>query len=237
VDALKAATSGDRAGIIATANTAESTLGVVFSALNSRFDGRSLFAGDAASNPALGDLSQLLSDIEAIATGTGSVADKMAAVDTYFAAGGTFDTTIYQGGTGDAAPVTLPSGFEVAPIDTANESAFKNMIKGLAITAQTYKLPPVDYVDWVRQGADLIRSAQDDLVVAEAAVGDTVNRIAEAAETEKDQLRLAAETLDRIIGRDAFEAASEVQDFEARLQAAYTLTSRLGQLSLTNYLR
>ncbi len=237
VDALQAATSGDRAGIVATANTAESTLGLVFGALNTRFDGRSLFAGDAASNPSLSNLDTLLADMDAIATGSGTTADKLAAVDAYFAPGGTFDTSIYTGGTGEAAPVVLPDGTELPPIENANSDAFRDMMKGLAITAQAYKLPPVDYVDWVRQGADLIRSAQDELVVSEAALGDTVNRIEDAVETENDQLRLAAETLDRIIGRDAFESASEVQDFEARLQAAYTLTSRLGQLSLTNYLR
>lgn len=237
VDALKAAMSGDRTGVVASANTAQSTLGAAFTALNTRFDGRSLFAGNEGSNPALAGVGELNNAIDAIVGGAGTTADKMAAIDAYFAPGGGFDTDIYQGGTEDAAQVTLPGGFQLSSIERVDNSAFRDLIQGLTILTSSFKLPPQDIVDWVRQGANLIRSAQDELAVSEAQLGDTLNRIDEAVEREKDELVIASETLDRVVGRDAFEAASETQNIETRLQAAYTLTSRLGRLSLTNYLR
>ncbi|WOI52935.1 flagellin [Parvularcula sp. LCG005] len=237
VEAMQAATANDRAGLVASANTANSTLGVIFSALNNRFDGRALFAGDAAATDALGDLDTMKADISAIVTGAGTPADKRAAIDAYFGPGGTFETTIYKGGSNDAAKVTLPNGYDVPALQRADSTTLRDMMKGLTMVANAIKLPPQDIVDWVRQGADLIRSSQDELAIAEAELGDSLNRIDEAAEKEKADYRIASETLDRIIGRDAFEAATETQNLEIRLEAAYTLTSRLGRLSLTNYLR
>ncbi|MEZ5917891.1 MAG: hypothetical protein R3C40_10095 [Parvularculaceae bacterium] len=40
-----------------------------------------------------------------------------------------------------------------------------------------------------------------------------------------------------LTARDLYEAASFLQSLEAQIDAAYVLTSRLSQLTLTNYLR
>lgn len=236
-EALQAAQSGSQAGIKTSAQTADSIIGVTINALNTRFDGRSLFAGDEASTNALADVEVLRSDIASALSSASTTADKMAAIDAYFAPGGGFDTNLYQGGSGEAAGALLPGGFKLPPITRGDSQEIRDLLKGLTIISESFKLPPVDIVDWVRQGADLIRTAQEDLTVNEAEIGTSLNRIDEAVQREQDDLLVARETLDRIIGRDAFEAASETQNLEVRLQAAYSLTSRLSRLSLTNYLR
>ena len=237
INALQAATSGDKTGIDTSAQSARNALEAVFTALNTRFDGRSLFAGNAGSNAALGQVDALLAEVDAATAGAATPADELAAIDAYFAPGGGFETSIYQGGDQAAATVTLPDGYSLKAIETANDDSFRKLIQGLTIVAQSYKLPPQEIVDWISQGADLISAAQDELTVKEAALGESLNRLGEAVEQEKDALRLAGETLDRIIGRDTFEAASETQNLETRLQAAYSLSSRLSRLSLTNYIR
>jgi flagellar hook-associated protein 3 FlgL len=236
-DALQAAISGNTTGIATSADAARGALASVVSALNSRFDGRSLFGGDAASVSPIADANAILADIDAIVDGAGSDDAKIAAIDAYFGPGGAFETSMYQGGSTNAAPVTLPDGSVLPPIDRADADVFRDMMKGLSILATSFKLPPVGIVDWVRQGANLIRGAQDELAISEARLGESMNRLTAAVEGERDKVDLAAATLDRIVGRDAFEAASEVQNLENRLQAAYSLANRIGRLSLTNYLR
>jgi len=46
-----------------------------------------------------------------------------------------------------------------------------------------------------------------------------------------------ATTEQNLMGRDIFEAAAELQALESQLQASYTITGRLGSLSLVNFLR
>lgn len=40
-----------------------------------------------------------------------------------------------------------------------------------------------------------------------------------------------------MFGRDQFEAAGELKALEAQLQASYTITARLSDLTLTNFIR
>ena len=40
-----------------------------------------------------------------------------------------------------------------------------------------------------------------------------------------------------MVGRDQYDAASELKQIEASLEAAYTLTARLSNLNLLNFLR
>jgi len=39
------------------------------------------------------------------------------------------------------------------------------------------------------------------------------------------------------VGRDQFEAAAELKQLEVALESSYIITSRLSDLSLSNYLR
>lgn len=236
LEALTNATAGERSGVLASAGTARSTLGAVFSALNTRSGGRSLFAGAAAGQPALAPPAEVLAEVDALLTARPDAASKRAALSAYFAPGGGFDAR-YTGAGEDAAPVVLPSGLELPPFMRADTQGIRDLVQGLVVVAHAVELPPMEVAAWVRQGTDLIRAGRDALVGEEARLGLSLTRLGEAVAKEADAELVAARTLDRITGRDAFEAASETQGLETRLEAAYTLTSRLGRLSLTNYLR
>lgn len=236
-EALQVATSGDATGIATSAQSAEGAIKSAFQLLNTRFDGRALFAGDQADVGAVGDPQSMIDAAKAIAGSGGSIEDRLAQIDDYFSDGGTFDTSVYIGGRGEAAPVTLSNGLRLDPITTANSGAMRDLMKGMVIVAASIELPPQEIVAWVRQGASLIRTAQDSLVIEEAALGTSLNRLSEADQQTEREVLTAQAKMDRVIGRDPFEAASEIQDLETRLQAAYTLTSRISNLSLVNFLR
>lgn len=234
--ALTAADAG--AGAIAAAGQdARGALAGVLGALNTSFDGRALFAGASADGTAVAGADALLAGTAAAMAGAATPADKRAALDAYFAPGGGYETTVYSGADTDAAALKLPDGTTLPALPRADAEGVRDLLKGLAVLAHSSELPPMAMADWVRQGTDLIGGASEAVVAAEARIGSGLSRL-EAAEAQLADERLnASRALDRLVGRDAYEAASETQDLETRLQAAYTLTSRLTRLSLTSYLR
>jgi flagellar hook-associated protein 3 FlgL len=209
----------------------------VLGALNTSFDGRNLFSGAASDRAAVAPLQTLLAETGAAISGAATPADKRAALDAYFAPGGGYDSSVYGGATEDAAALTLPDGQEAPSLMRADDEGLKNLLKGLVVLAHTVDLPPMAMADWVRQGADLIASGGEAVVAEQARVGATLSALGRAEASLAEDKLIAGRTLDRIVGRDVFEAASETQALEQRLQAAYTLTSRIGRLSLTNFLR
>lgn len=234
--ALTAADAGTGA-IANVAGVARETIAGALGALNTSFDGRRLFAGASGDAPAVATADVLTAATTAATAGATTPADKRAALDAYFAPGGGFDTDIYLGEGADAAPLRLPNGTRLSALPRADTEGVRNLLKGLTILAQSTELPPMAMADWVRQGADLIRAGSEAVVAEEAKIGTSLSRLDTARETLADERLTAESALDRIVGRDAFEAASETQNLETRLQAAYTLTSRLTQLSLTSFLR
>ena len=234
--ALTAVDAGAGA-IAAAAQDARGALAGVLGALNTSFDGRALFAGASAEGAAVASADALLAGTAAaMATGT-TPDEKRAALDAYFAPGGGYEADIYRGAASDAASLALPDGTRLPAPPRADAEGIKGLLQGLAVLSHSADLPPMAMADWVRQGTDMIAGATEEIVAAEARIGSSLSRL-EAAETRLADERLtASRALDRIVGRDAYEAASETQDLETRLQAAYTLTSRLTRLSLTSYLR
>ena len=234
--ALTAADAGPRA-IADTARAAAQALTGVLGMLNVSFDGRRLFAGADASALVVASADALSAGAEAALSGAVTPEDKRAALDAYFGPGGGFETDVYRGGAEDAAVLRLPDGSPLSALPRGDGEGIRDLLEGLVMLANATELPPMAMADWVRQGADLIRGGAEAVTAEEARIGASLSRLDEAAGQLAEERLTAKAALDRIVGRDAFEAASETQALEQRLQAAYTVTSRLGRLSLTSYLR
>jgi len=63
---------------------------------------------------------------------------------------------------------------------------------------------------------------------------ESLNRAQERQQAERASLTTAYQSL---VGRDQFEAASELKQLEVALESSYIITSRISGLSLSNYLR
>ena len=236
LEALSAAVAGGVAGVQAYAESGREALRGAVSTLSVRFDGRSLFAGAAGDGPALVTADALIADLQAALGGATTGPQRQAAVDAYFAPGGGFDGA-YLGADDPAAEAPLPDGSRVADLPRANDPAVRDTLRGLALIAAAEGVPQNEAVRLAEAGAAALRAGGDALVAAEATIGLSRERVEAAREDAADAGRRAATLLSRLTGRDSYEAASEVQQLESRVQAAYEITARIGRLSLTSFLR
>ncbi|MBB4659617.1 flagellin [Parvularcula dongshanensis] len=234
--ALTDVTLGGAAGLIETSNTARALLSQTVTTLNVQHGGRTLFAGDATDGRALADAGAILDSVRAELTGAADAAELDARLTAFFAEGGGFDTQVYMGGTGSAGGVALSDGSVVPFAARADSQAVRNTIEGLVRLALGPELGEGG-VEWTRAAAGKLEAAGQGLVAEAAANGLAANRLDAEAEAKAAERLVLTATRESLAGRDAFEAAAEVQRLEAQLEAAYTVTARLSRLSFTDYMR
>ena len=214
----------------------ESALSTIFSSLEARFGGRAIFGGDLGVGRVMGEVSQLLNEVEALIPIGSSAAAAEAAVQTYFAPGGQFETNIYQGG-GRLDDPQLADGATIDALFTADSEALRELYQGLVMTSVNERVDIDERSTFLRRSAEVTQTARETLIAEEARIGLSLNAIEREQGRQADLGLEAEQTIEAILGRDPYEAATETQDLEARLQAAYTVTGRISALRLTNFLR
>lgn len=236
--ALSASLRGDEASLTTLAAEARASVGTLFAAFNQRIEGRTLFSGDAADQPSLGDPAQMIADIEALAQGAATAADLDAALDLYFNdAGGGFATTVYRGGNGFAPRAEIAPGEIVGVEFRADAPTLRDLFRGLAGIIAAATLGPGE----VRSGAlasaaASLQSSADGLALAQAAIGVAQERAATARVGAAEREATVTKRLNELTAVDAFEAASRLLQIESQLDATLAITARLSRLSLASYI-
>ena len=211
---------------------AREALTEVLARFNVRHGERYLFSGDATATQPFQDAETLLNDLRTIASTAVNPSDFAAQVQTYFddPAGG-FQTNFYQGtATASDADSVL-----------ANQTAFSDMFMGLAVMSlaapgenQPFAAGGTPAMDLALERLERGRTL---LVDVEASIGirqDSLNN--EKALLEREATLLTSSFVE-LAGKDQYEAATQLKELEANLEASYLLTTRLSNLSLLNYLR
>lgn len=214
------------------AGEAKEALSEVLSRLNVRHGERYLFSGDATATPPYADAETLLSDIRNISLTATDEADYAAQVQAYFddPAGG-FQTNFYQGAqTASDADAVL-----------SNQQGFADLFQGLALMALSSTTEGQPYAragtPALEEALSRLEGGRTALVDAQAGVGIRQESIqTEQRLLEREETLLTAAFVD-LAGKDQYEAATELKELEANLEASYLLTSRLSNLSILNYLR
>lgn len=223
---------GDVASRTVIARDAKAALSDVFAALNMRHGDRFLFSGDATATQPFGSPDQLITDIRQIAASATDPADFETQLNDYFnTPTGGWQTSIYQGASvssdGDAVTGADPALIEV--------------VSGLAIMALSGSdddLPLFkQYPDIVSDGALRLGNGITALVNLRAEVGINQDRVAQLKTGLDTEETILNSVYNSMVGRDQYDAASELKQIEASLEAAYMLTSRLSNLNLMNFLR
>lgn len=223
---------GDLYGQSVVARDAKAALDDALSSLNVRHGSRFLFAGDAtATQPFLGT-DQLLVDIRQIAITATDPANFETLLDDYFnSPTGGWQTTIYQGSTTSSDPDGV----------VATDPALVELISGLAVMAISGSENNIALLrqnpDIVRDGADRVGSGTTAIINLRADIGIIQQRVAQSIENLDTEETILNGVYNNMVGRDQYDAASELKQLEASLEAAYLLTSRLSNLSLLNFLR
>ena len=222
----------DTAGQRLSGKEAREAIEVIFGALNVRLGERYLFAGDATATAPLPDSAALISDIEGIAVSAIDAVDFSAQINDYFSdTAGPWQQVIYAGSQSSSDPDSV----------RANDPSISGIIQSLSVIALADGDPgfPIveDNPELFQVAAAQLREAQTELINTRADRGLVQEQIALDLDVLSSEEIILNNALSGIIGRDQFEAATELRELQTQLEASYLLTNRLSNLSLLNFIR
>ncbi len=209
---------------------------------NGQVAGRSLFGGVATDISPLADPDTMLADLRALTATETTAAGVIAKLDTWFGAGGGFETVGYVGSTTDIEPFRVAEGTDVRAGVRADDPTIREMLKGLALAALTDPSGPLtgnetERFALARKAGEVLTTNQPAYAATQALVGS-----AEAAIERAESQNIAEETAltvtrNEIVSVDPYQNAIQMQEIEVQLETLYAMTSRLSRLSLVDYLR
>lgn len=221
---------------------AEGSLRVVMAGLTTGSGDRNLLSGDKTNSNTYADPDILIEDLKNILETAPSADEALESINAYFdTPGGEFDTKIYMGGDGKTPALPAGGGQFLQPEFNGKNEEFKDTIKGLALMALSQDV----FLETDREGfqtlfiagTQAVTRGELGLISLEADVGIMSETTANISDRNQDELSALALASQNIFGRDQYEAAAELQQLQVQLEASYTITSRLSNLNLTNFLR
>lgn len=241
-------------------SVAESALASFISALNTNYNGEYVFGGVNSKEPPLKPYkvgsqegpSKVIQDaFEEFLDGrnpedlTGEDMDKF--IDEVFNAlfdEENFSKIFSNAKDGSAEKRIGPNGEVVDVAVSANEKGFRDAMKNMILVAEfgdrgLSKEAQASVFANARASSDgtSTTTAINDIIMTASRLGSAEERIKSATYQIEVQTDLLKNAELNMIGVDAAGVAQRVKDLEAMLNLSYTLTARMGQLSLVNYLR
>lgn len=233
-------TNGTDANLQTVSERARGEFSTVVAALNSEFAGRALFAGDDAGGTAISDASSIFAASVPFLQGAVSSAAAYSALQAEFETpGGTFDTTFYQGGAGNAPLTEIAPGERVDYGVKADEGPMRRILFNTVVLAAAYDpantIPDNQRRDLIARASSGLRSAVGEVIHVQSRLGTAEGRIASIkARNIATQATLSLRFND-LAGGDAYDAALRLTQIETQLETAYSTTARLSRLSLANF--
>ncbi len=215
-------------------------LEAVISALNGTSVGRSLFSGTATGTPPLISANDFIDTLKAALPPITDAATLAAEVSNWFSDPAGFDATAYNGSTTDLAPALVGENESIPISARADSDEIKAVLEGLALTALVtdadYGFDIAEQTAGFDEASVRLLSAQAMLTGLQADIGSAQEQI-EDVTTRNAAARLGYEAArTTLVGADAFETATRLDDVQIRLESLYAVTARMSSLSLLNYL-
>lgn len=229
---------GTTSGDIAT--EARSAFEGMVGALNTDIAGRSLFAGAATDQQALVNSDTLLNELKLAIIGATTPTDIMAAANAWFDAPTGYAALAYQGATEPLAPFTVSQNEKVTLDLRATDPGISKMLRLAAVSALADD--PAFGLDVTAQSelhaltAQDILATQDDITALRANVGSVEARIDTIASRNAAEMTSLDFTKSALLDVDPFETATHLEEVQFQLQSLYSVTVRMSQLSLVNFL-
>lgn len=252
-------------GAIALQEDARAALESIISTLNINYHGDHIFSGlksNAVSltrwgdvNPATGHSpAQVLSDIV-----TGPPTDAVSAqamiddIDLVFSSqysadpSRNFEATFYNGtpellsgGTpSDQLIATISPGQELEYGVRANESSFRDVLKGLAMLATidvTQITDEATYSVWMKEINASLGNGLDGILETSARIGFNQHVVETTAARLTDLSLVQRSQIGKYENVDPYEAMSRMTNLESQLQASYEVSARLSRMSILNHM-
>lgn len=211
------------------------------SALNTRVGGKSLFAGRATDQAALASSADILADLQTAIAAETTPAGVIAAVDAYFDdAGGGFETTGYTGSANTMTDIRIAEDQTVSIDVKADDQEIRDTLKAMALGALMHQ---GTFAGDIESQSDLLLEAgtrmlevDTSLATVRANLGLAEGRVETAAvrnDSEATALQIARTDM---LSIDPYQVAAELTETQTQLEMLYTMTARLSQLSLADYI-
>lgn len=240
---LTAGSSASNAMIDAAANNANEKFESAVAAINSNTAGRFLFSGQATDTRPLADPSVILGALGSAISGETTISGVLDQIDMWFnapAGGGGYLDIAYQGGA-PLAPFHIGEG-ETANLNiTAADPDIRDTLKSLAIGAL---LSDGLFAGDTGKRALIANAAGERVITAAGSITNIGSAIGAAqGRVESVATRNGAETAalqlarNEIVAVDEYDSATALEALQTQMETLYTLTARLANLSLTDYMR
>ncbi|MAC80917.1 MAG: hypothetical protein CML66_22995 [Rhodobacteraceae bacterium] len=219
---------------------ARNDLETVIDALNSTSVGRSLFAGVDTNGNAMISGDTFLATVKAALPAITDPASLATAVSDWFSDPAGFDAMAYAGSTTDLAPVVIGEDVTVQMAVRADDDRLKVVMEGLVLsvlaTDSDYGFDELEQSAAFDNALTRMFSGQAMLTAMQADIGAAQERI-ETTRTRNAASRISLEQARvLLVGADAFETATRLDDVQVRLESLYAVTARMSRLSLVNYI-
>jgi len=239
---LSSASTGNVTLVRNTSVDAGEKLASVMSVLNTRFADRAVFAGAGTDGRAVITAQDLIAQLNTVVAAQTTASGVAAALDSWFSTpGGGFETLAYLGAPDALGPLPLGDGESVSLTVKADNPELREVVKSLAMAAVisqgALSGDLTEQAKLVRISGERLIAADDKLTGLRASIGAGEARVDAAAvrnAAEGSALELARA---KLIGVNQYETASELETVYSRVEALYTITSRLSRLNFTDYMR
>ena len=223
-----------------TATEAKITLAGMIGSVNTNAAGRYLFSGTATDLPPLPDADTIIAALRTVVSGSTTPDAVLLAADTWFNDPAGFEATIYQGSADGMSPFNLSQTDKVAFDIKAVDPALLEVLKLTAVAALAddpalgFDVPTQS--DLFDKSGQALLIAQDNVIALRANVGLVEASIEGVATRNAAELTSIGFAKTALLEIDPYEAATKLEEAQFQLQSLYSVTVRMSQLSLVNFL-
>lgn len=210
--------------------------------LNTQAGGRSIFAGITPDSPAVANAETILAALEAeITLAAADTAETVSTVvDTWFEAGGGYDTIGYLGDTPSAFGAKLSASETAPPPTTAQDTSIRSFLselaKGALVGRGALQTDPIEQGLLARMSGEGLVAADSDLIDLKSSIGIVEAQIERANVEVRTEIQALQIARNELISVDPFETAVKLENAQLQLETFYSVTARLSGLSLVNYI-
>lgn len=213
----------------------------VIDTLNTRSAGRNIFSGEDSSTNAYIDPDLILAELTNVVAGSLTPTDAMTAINTWFDDPAGFEAFSYTGSANPLSAFKMSDTVSVSVDIRGNDPALKEVLKSIAIAAVSddaaLGFSVAERNNMIEAAGLGLVSAQQGIVGVQARVGIAQEQIDGwmlRTQTEQVGTEYAKNAL---LAIDPYETATRLEAAQFQLQSLYTVTARLSDMSLVNYLR
>ncbi|MFK7834710.1 MAG: flagellin [Sulfitobacter sp.] len=223
-----------------TASEARNALAGLIGTVNTKSAGRYLFSGTATDQKPLADAADVVDALRIALSGATTADDMLAAAQVWFDDPAGFEATVYQGSADALAPFDLSQIDQVSLDARATDPQLREVIKLTALAAladdPTFGLDLQGQSELFDKTGKALLVAQDGIIAMRATVGFTEGRIEKISARNAAELTSIEFAKSALLEVDPFEAATRLEEAQFQLQSLYSVTVRMSQLSLVNFL-